>query len=108
MGLRPHYLMDLVLGSGLLLQPLHACGYWRECLSGRRRIWTRFGISLFAVVVIAGVVLSPNRIAAHFPNSLVQWGRCIGMFLAVWTIYAYRSSCLTICEIQTQSQARLW
>jgi predicted MPP superfamily phosphohydrolase len=87
MGLRPHYLMDLVLGS-LAAATLAVHWIWAGGLSDRWRIWTRFGISLFAAVVIAGVVLSPVRIAAYFPNSLVQWGRCTGMFLAVWTIYA--------------------
>jgi predicted MPP superfamily phosphohydrolase len=87
MGLRPHYLMDLVLGV-IATTTLALYWLWAAAITGRLRAWTRIGIGIAAAVVLLGVAMSPVRIAAHFPNALVQWCRCIAMFLAVWTIYA--------------------
>jgi uncharacterized protein len=87
MGLRPHYLMDLVLG-GAATATLAMFWLWAGSLSSRLRVWTRIGIGIAAAVVVSGVAMSPVRIATYFPNPVVQWCRCIEMFLAVWIIYA--------------------
>ena len=87
MGLQPHYLMELVLGCVATLT-LAFYWIWARNLHGRLRFWAPWVFGPAVLLIACGVLLSPVRIASNFPNPLVQWARCIGMFLAVWTLYA--------------------
>ncbi len=87
MGLRPHYLMELILG-GVAALTLAIYWLWSKNLDARLRAWARFGIVPILLLILCGVILAPVRIATNFPNFFVQWARCIGMFFAVWTLYA--------------------
>jgi predicted MPP superfamily phosphohydrolase len=87
MGLRPHYLMDLVAGSAAVVT---IAIYWFATRSAQptTRKWFRLLLLFGFLVVAAGVALAPIRVSIHFPNTLVQWVRCVAIFVAVWVLYS--------------------
>jgi predicted MPP superfamily phosphohydrolase len=87
MSLRPHYLMDLVLG-GVAIATLAMYWVWAGSLGRRTRTLSRLAIGFAGAVIVFGVMLSPIRISTRFPNPVVQWARCIELFVAVWIIYS--------------------
>ena len=82
MGLRPHYLLDLVAG---VVAVLTLAVYWftilRSFESARTRLWVRFASVVAALIVTVGVMIAPVRIGSHFPNVFVQWIRCFAIFV---------------------------
>ena len=88
MGLRPHYLFDLIAGGGCLLTLL-VYWFWAGTIADpRRRKWVRIAISAAVLIVTAGVALSPVRINRLLANDLVQWVRCAAIFIAIWVLYS--------------------
>jgi uncharacterized protein len=88
MGLRPHYLFDVLIGSICLLT---LAAYWygtRRFSASRVRLLARLILLSAALVVIAGVAVSPIRIGRHVPNEIVVWVKCIALFLSAWVIYS--------------------
>lgn len=88
MGLRPHYLLDLLMGTGCVFTLI---AYWflaARISDTRQRKWVRFVIPVMLGVVVAGTAMSPIRIAIHFPNDFVQWIKFAAIFVAVWTLYS--------------------
>ena len=89
MGLRPHYLLDLVAG---IVAVLTLAVYWftilRSFESARTRFWVRFASVVAALIVTVGVMIAPVRIGSHFPNVFVQWIRCFAIFVTAWVLYS--------------------
>lgn len=89
MGLRPHYLLDLVAG---VISVLTLAVYWftvlRSFESARTRFWVRFAMVVAALIVTVGVMLAPVRIGSRFPNVFVQWIRCFAIFVTAWILYS--------------------
>lgn len=89
MGLRPHYLLDLVAG---IVAVLTLAVYWftilRSFESARTRLWVRFASVVAALIVTVGVMIAPVRIGSHFPNVFVQWIRCFAIFVTAWVLYS--------------------
>jgi predicted MPP superfamily phosphohydrolase len=89
MGLRPHYLLDLVAGAASVLTLAVYCfTIARSFDSARTRFWVRFALVAAGAIVTFGVMLSPVRIGSHFPNYFVQWIRGLAIFMAAWVLYS--------------------
>ena len=81
MGLRPHYLLDLVAGTACILT-LIVYLFWAK------RNWIRFTLLAAGIIVVTGVAMGPSRIGIRFPNLFVQWIRCIAIFISAWVLYS--------------------
>jgi len=106
MGLRPHYLFDLLVGTAGVLT-LAAYWLWSARLAAsRNRIWVRFAISCLALAVIAGVALAPVRIGTRFPNVFVQWTRSASIFLTAWVLFSIPVALALIFGVRYQPKRR--
>src|SRR6476620_10911578 len=88
MGLRPHYLMDLIAGA---VSVVTLAVYWFAARSLEPRLarnGLRFTAFAAATAIALGVMLAPVRIGSHFPNDFVQWARCLAIFVAAWVLYS--------------------
>lgn len=88
MGLRPHYLLDVLIGAFAVLT-LAVFWHLAGSIGNRKlRLWTRCGLMLAAGVVIAGVALAPIRISRHMPREITPWVRAAALLTSAWAIYS--------------------
>lgn len=88
MGFRPHYLLDVLVGSTALLILAVLWYLAPRFTGGKRRVCLRVLIALCALLVAAGVAMAPVRISSRVPSGLAQWTKGIGLLIAVWTFYS--------------------
>lgn len=89
MGLRPHYLLDLVAGAASVLTlTIYFFTIARSFEAARTRFWVRLGLVGAALIVTLGVMVAPVRIGSRFPNVFVQWIRCFAIFVTAWVLYS--------------------
>jgi predicted MPP superfamily phosphohydrolase len=85
---RPHYLIDVLLGSTAIL--VLAVYWWRivYAWSGRRRLLVSAAIGIAMTILAVAVIVSPIRFARFMPNSALQWTKAIALFISAWTLYS--------------------
>jgi predicted MPP superfamily phosphohydrolase len=88
MGVRPHYLLDLIIGSMAVVM---VAGFWYAAgnIERRRwRLWVRGALLAAALLIVAGVATAPMRIQQYLPSTGLQWVRCAGLLAAAWAFYS--------------------
>lgn len=88
MGLRPHYLFDLLAGIACVTTLAVYFFAARSVESRRGRTWLRFALFAAASAVTLGVALAPVRVGSRFPNQFVQWSRSLAIFVSAWVLYS--------------------
>src|SRR4051812_37787023 len=88
MGVRPHFLVDLIvyLVSLAAIYTLRRWNSERQPATVTRRV--HLGLTAAAVWLTLGIVLTPSVIARHVPNFWLSWIRAGAIVIAVWTIAA--------------------
>ena len=88
MGLRPHYLLDLIVGTVAVLT-VALLWYWAGSIRhARKRGLVRFGLAAVALVIIAGVATSPIRIGSKLSSGPAQWTKGLALLAAAWVLYS--------------------
>lgn len=97
MGLRPHYLPELILS---VLAVLAAVYCWRVAI-GKATLPKRhanWALAAAILLIAAGIVLAPVRIHSRLDAALVTWVRCVALFAAAGCVYA---ACVTAALVHT-------
>lgn len=88
MGLRPHYLLDVLAGGVSVLTLAVYFFMLPRIINPRFRNWLRFAFVVGSIILTLGVMVAPIRIANRFPNVFVQWIRCLSIFVSAWVLYS--------------------
>lgn len=88
MGLRPHYLLDVIIGAVALLTLALFWRFARSIEHRRARLWVRCGLLAAAALVTAGVALAPARISRLMPAGVPQWVKAGALLTSAWAIYS--------------------
>ena len=85
---RPHYLIDVMLGSTAIL--VLAVYWWRIVYgwSGRRRLLVSGAMAMAVGLLAVSILVSPVRFANYMPNPALQWTKAAALFVAAWTLYS--------------------
>jgi predicted MPP superfamily phosphohydrolase len=85
---RPHYLIDVLLGSAAIL--VLAIYWWRIVYrwSGRRRLLVSAAMGIAVGILALAIIVSPMRFARYMPNSALQWTKAVALFISAWTLYS--------------------
>jgi uncharacterized protein len=88
MIIRPHYLLDVLLGTAAIVVLI--THWWRACrgLSGWRRRLLRAMLAIAIAVLAVGIITSPIRVGQYMPNTVVQWWKAAAIFTSLWTLYS--------------------
>jgi predicted MPP superfamily phosphohydrolase len=85
---RPHYFIDVLLGSAAIL--VLAVYWWRSirAWAGWRRILIQFTLALAVLILALAVLTSPIRFGQYLPTGAAQWLKATALFIAAWTLYS--------------------